>query len=82
MRSYIKLYGPPVYKAIKTLESIAIDMPEVCIMDPIIQQTDELQREYMTETGGDIYSYLTGSASAAGYNVGDISAERCDKIIK
>jgi hypothetical protein len=29
--SYVKLYSPPVLKAIKTLEKIAVDTPEVCI---------------------------------------------------
>ena len=33
MRSYIKIYGPPVLKAIRALEKIAIDKTEVCIMD-------------------------------------------------
>ena len=36
MRSYIKIYGPPVMKAIKELQKIAIDMPEVSIMDRIL----------------------------------------------
>ena len=38
MRSFIKIYGPPVLKAIKELEKIAVDMPEVCIMDTIIEK--------------------------------------------
>ncbi len=36
MKSYIKIYGPPILEAIKALEKLAIDTPEVCIMDPII----------------------------------------------
>ena len=36
MRSYVKIFGPPVLEAIKSLEKIAIDMPEVCIMNSII----------------------------------------------
>jgi len=36
MRSYIKIYGPPISKAIKELEKLAIGMPEVCIMDYVI----------------------------------------------
>ena len=39
MKSYIKLYGPPILKAIKTLEKISIDMPEVCIMNSLIERT-------------------------------------------
>ena len=36
-RSYIKIYGPPVLKAIRALEKVAIDMPEVSIMDSLIE---------------------------------------------
>jgi hypothetical protein len=38
MRSYIKVCGPPVMEAIRALEMIAIEMPEVSIMDTIIVQ--------------------------------------------
>ncbi|MBN1683134.1 hypothetical protein JW865_06245 [Candidatus Bathyarchaeota archaeon] len=38
MKSYVKIYGPPLLKAIKALEKIAIDMPQVCIMDPLIMR--------------------------------------------
>jgi hypothetical protein len=37
MKSYVKIYGPPLLAALKTLEKVAIDMPEVCIMDTTIQ---------------------------------------------
>ena len=37
MKSYIKIWGPPLGKAIRTLEKIAIDMPQVCIMDTFIE---------------------------------------------
>jgi len=36
MRSFIKIYGPPLLKSIKKLEALAIDMPEVCIMDTLL----------------------------------------------
>jgi hypothetical protein len=39
MKSYVKIYGPPILKAIKALEKTAIDMPEVCIMDTFIEKT-------------------------------------------
>lgn len=38
MRSFIKIFGPPIIKALKELERIAIDMPEVCIMDHMIRR--------------------------------------------
>ena len=34
--SYIKIYGPPIREAVRELEKIAVDMPEVCIMDSFI----------------------------------------------
>lgn len=37
MKSYIKIHGPPVLKAIQELEKIAVDVPEVCIMDNLIE---------------------------------------------
>ncbi len=36
MKSYIKIYGPPLLKAIKRLETVAVGFPEVCIMDTVI----------------------------------------------
>ena len=36
LRSYIKVYGPPVLEAIRVLERIAVEMPEVCMMDTVI----------------------------------------------
>ena len=36
MRTYVKIIGPPVLKAIKVLETIAVEIPEVCIMNTII----------------------------------------------
>jgi hypothetical protein len=38
MRSYIKIIGPPILKALRELELIAIDMPEVRVIDTIIVQ--------------------------------------------
>jgi len=35
-KSFIKLYGPPIVKALKVLENLAVDNPEVCIMHFIV----------------------------------------------
>lgn len=35
-RSYIKLYGPPVLEAIRTLEKVSVEIPEVSIMNMIV----------------------------------------------
>jgi hypothetical protein len=79
MISYIKLYGPPVYDGIKALEKIAIDMPEVCIMDTVLAVsipsaigTDDRMGGTALIPGG-VYNYFL--------ELDEISHERCDKII-
>jgi len=66
MKSYIKIYGPPVVKAIKELEKVAIDMPEVCIM------TQEFAIGPPLGSGESLQNYF-------GPDV--ISEERCNNII-
>ena len=68
MKSYIKVYGPPILKAVKELEKVAIDFPEVCIMDTVIA------------TGGPQFSTQEGIADFFG-GAGDITVERCSNII-
>ena len=50
MKSYIKIYGPPVLKAIKALETIAVDMPEVCIWNTIIETMPFAITDYDEQT--------------------------------
>ncbi|MCJ7633330.1 hypothetical protein MUP77_13205 [Candidatus Bathyarchaeota archaeon] len=68
MISYVKLYGPPILKSIKALEKIALDMPEVCIMDTIIA-TD------LPTTMEETQNYF-GLVT-----VESIDKERCSKIV-
>jgi hypothetical protein len=68
MRSYIKIYGPPILKAIKVLEKLAIDTPQVCIMDTVISQ--ELP-QFHTSQG--VMDWFGGPDS--------ITVERCGNII-
>ncbi|UCH57766.1 MAG: hypothetical protein JSV18_02320 [Candidatus Bathyarchaeota archaeon] len=68
MKSYIKIYGPPILKAVKALEKIAIDMPEVCIMDHNIAQ--RLQ-EFDSVEG--VETFFSG--------MGELDTERCNTII-
>lgn len=68
MRSFVKIYGPPLLKALKALEKIAVDMPEVCIMDTTIALAGP---EFNTKEG--VMSYFS--------MFGEIPEERCDKII-
>ena len=67
MRSYIRINGPPILEGIKALEKIAIDAPEVCIMNTFIASF-----EPNVETDP-ILAYFN--------EVGDVTAERCGKII-
>ncbi len=71
MKSYIKVYGPPTLKAIKELEKVAVDTPEVCIMDTIIaaDQPRFADPEYTM-------SYFSGISE-----IGPVTIERCDNII-
>jgi len=82
MISYVKIYGPPLLKAIKTLEKVAIGMPEVCIMDTTIMAGLGVPKMgisimEMTEPTLDsqegILKFFGGQ--------GSISEERCDTII-
>jgi hypothetical protein len=89
MRSYIKIYGPPVYEAIKALEEIAIPMEEVCIMDTVIEMGGaDLAEE--TEVGGLITQeqaspgmgfYPEAVAEYFVQRFGEIERERCENII-
>jgi hypothetical protein len=68
MKSYIKVYGPPILKAVKELEKVAIDFPEVCIMDTVIAAS------------GPTFNTTEGIADFFGGH-GDITVERCNNII-
>lgn len=78
MRCLIKIYGPPVLRAIKTLEKIAIDMPEVCIMDTIITQSGPIFDERADEARRSISDVWTIDYFGS---FGEITEERCGNII-
>ena len=70
--SYVRIYGPPILKAIRELEKLAVDLPETCFMDTILANAPELN------------SYLTDPNAAADYFSGipiDVKVERCGTII-
>lgn len=73
MRSYIKIYGPPVLKAVRALERIAVEMPQVCIMDTVIVKgiTRDLVRDIGAQEVRDYFS---------SYGV-PVTMERCKNII-
>ena len=69
MKSFIKIYGPPVLRAVKVLEKIAADTPEVCIKDII--SADEL---HPLDPSQVIYNNLT----ELGYPV---TIEHCEQMV-
>ena len=69
MKSYIKIYGPPVSKALKELEKMAVDIPEVCIMDKDLESLINVDEDKKMAFFG------------ASLGVKVISKERCSKII-
>ena len=86
-RIFIKIIGPPILRAIKALEEIAVDMPEVCIMDTII--TNEIPRALGRDLGGYIMKRGIGrdprlAEFASHYFESSrfvINKERCQSII-
>ena len=66
MKSYIKIYGPPIGSAIKALEKISIDMHEVCIMSTDLAISPPMEGEPLA-------NYFGG--------LGEISEQRCGNII-
>ena len=79
MRSYIKLYGPPVLDAIQALEKLAIDTPEVCIMDPLIEAS--LADIGLTSVGGGIEPSVQTRVMNYFREYKEISPDRCLKIL-
>jgi len=75
MKSYVKLYGPSVSKAIVALRKVAIDFPEVCIMDTGIAAAQNVTASGFgsLDTPESIQSFFGGEKA--------ISEERCDNII-
>ncbi len=89
MRSFIKIYGPPVLDAIRALEGIAIDVPDVCIMNMVISH--EIPRFISRDIGGESAPYSRSptqdpflsdwSRNYFGSKGMAIPVERCSNII-
>jgi hypothetical protein len=69
MKSFVKVYGPPLLKAIKALEKVAIDMPEVCIWDTFI----EISPKIGSGSYEDVADYFA--------HFGQVPEKRCNTII-
>lgn len=81
MISYVKIYGPPLLAALKALEKVAIDMPEVCIMDTTIQVAVGAPEIPGASFGAGDISFDTPEGVMAFFGVDNISEERCSNII-
>jgi len=68
MKSYVKVYGPPLLKAIKALEKVAIGLPEVCIWNTFMTYSPFV-------LGDTSYEYLSE------YFAGEVPEKRCSTII-
>jgi len=81
MISYIKIYGPPIYEAIRELEKLAVDMPEVCIMDYAIAHdlspriADELGGTAVHPEGGSVPGFFMQRTGVV------VPIKRCHSII-
>ncbi len=69
MKTYVKIYGPPLLGAIKALEKLSVDMPQVCIYDTVIASSD-----VETNDMEGIIHYFASVGS-------EVPRERCDKIV-
>ena len=76
MKSYIKIYGPPIAKALTELRKVAIDTPEVCVMDTSIESI-------VFDIGGSYTGSPPPIVEVMNLFGGpsEISEERCDSII-
>jgi len=77
MKSYVRIYGPPLLKAMRTLEKLAINTPEVCIMDSMIEtaapqfNTQEGIMNYFSTVGGIPDKRCATILSKSGIKMGD-----------
>ncbi|MFC1802406.1 hypothetical protein ACFL0D_00400 [Thermoproteota archaeon] len=79
MKSYVKIYGPPILKSIKGLEKIALDMPEVCIMSPSIKAAIGI--DFSTPYGGGKAIFDSPEGVLSYFGVDDLTEERCNTIV-
>lgn len=80
MKSYIKIFGPPLQKALVELEKIAIDMPEVCVMDTVISY--EIHPSLAKDIGGHVLSHGETVSNYYFSRTGvSVPRERCENII-
>lgn len=80
MKSYVKIYGPPMGKAVAALRKIAVGLPEVCIMDAGIAAALGAPTTGSGMSGGASLDSIEGIQTFFGGS-GSVSEERCGTII-
>lgn len=78
MISFVKIYGPPLMKALRALEKVAVDMPEVCIMNTNIQAALDMPA---APSHGAEAALLDSIQWVTTYFGGGVPEERCGSII-
>ena len=76
MKSYVKLYGPPLEEGIKALRKVAVDFPAVCVMDHGIEAALSAPKV----SGGGSQNSISMVMDFFG-GPDSISEERCDTIL-
>ena len=82
MISYIKIYGPPIIDAIKELEKIAVNLPQVCIWDTVFARG--IPKNLSRDVGGQHIHARARMEWVGSYfeeHGVSISRERCESIV-
>jgi hypothetical protein len=84
MISYIKIYGPPLGKALDALREMSLDMPEVCIMDTALYSQIygvDPEMDAMPYSSGDTMMDLDEGILSLFGGRGDAAEKKCDEVI-
>jgi hypothetical protein len=82
MRSFIKIYGPPVGEALKALEGIATESPQTVILD---YARTQLRKEKLISKSGEIvgeYDFYFEWAREPTYKELDDLIKKIDEALK
>jgi hypothetical protein len=76
----IRIYGPPVFEAIRELEKLAVDMPEVCITDYVIAHNlspciaKEIGGNKVLPEGGSVPAFFMQTTGEQHFQLKDVTA--------
>lgn len=78
MKTYIKIYGPPILEALKALERVAVEVskefPEICFYDMMGAQAQPLEEtiaDVMGISAAEARVYCEKLVSKSGWTLGD-----------